>query len=459
MNKRRLFLGAALIVLGILGPTLLPIHLFGIIPDLYRAIETAHQGLLILVAAKLVLINTLRGVPHYLGTFLVADELYVLGGRYGSLFSAAAPLIILPFVYHSIWLLHGVTYDLGTPAVVTIVGMLLLSAMRRDVPGIMNRALIVLLVLFGVQWLDVMPAFDSFRSGRGEISHEIKAVADFLGSQEVLNFLGCTFLVVILTMAFLLVQLLVAHHREIERERLDRERERELERMRIAALEAKSLREIQSLVHDLKTPLTAIQGLSSVLELTWAAGERGTDLGAVFARMNKAIDAMNNMVSDLLVEKRRQPLEVEELLKYVIAQVSTQQGACTIELKVEPGLPRVAGNRIRLARALANLLENSLQAVPQGEGRITIRALSKPGGGVRISITDNGSGLGEPDQDRVFAPGFSTKGSTGLGLPFAREVIETHGGYLTLSCNAGKGTTAIVDLPGVKESAGAHSGD
>lgn len=453
MNRRRLFLGGALIVLGILGPTLLPIHVFGIIPGLYRAIGATDQGLLTLVAAKLVLINTLRGVPHYLGTFLVADELYVLGGQYGNLLSAVAPLIILPFVYHTIYLLHGVTYDLGTPAVVTIVGMLLLSAMRRDVPGIMNRALIVLLVLFGVQWLDVMPAFDRFRSGRGEISHEIKVAADFLGAKEVLNFLGFTFLVIILTMAFMLVRLLVAHHREIERERLDREREREFERMRIAALEAKSLREIQSLVHDLKTPLTAIQGLSSVLELTWAAGE-GAKPEEVFARLNKAIDAMNNMISDLLVEKRRQPLEVEELLKYVVAQVSPRQGSCTIELKVEPGLPRVAGNRIRLARALANLVENSLQAVPPGEGRITILALSAPGGAVQIRIADNGGGLDELKRDRVFTPGFSTKGSTGLGLPFVREVIETHGGRVTLQGEAGAGTTAVVDLPGVRESAG-----
>ena len=93
-----------------------------------------------------------------------------------------------------------------------------------------------------------------------------------------------------------------------------------------------------------------------------------------------------------------------------------------------------------------NLVINAIQATP-GAGEVLVAA------GVRndrlwIDVRDEGSGIGGSDRDRIFDPFFTTKeNGTGLGLSVAHQIVEQHGGILTVEANPGRGMTFSVSLP------------
>jgi signal transduction histidine kinase len=109
-------------------------------------------------------------------------------------------------------------------------------------------------------------------------------------------------------------------------------------------------------------------------------------------------------------------------------------------------VPAVWVDRTLVARAFTNLVENAVQAMPQG-GRLTIRAEAESGR-VAITVTDTGVGM-EPDAvERAFEPYFSTKtAGSGLGLANAKRNIELCGGTIAIASTPGRGTTIRVTLP------------
>jgi signal transduction histidine kinase len=99
-----------------------------------------------------------------------------------------------------------------------------------------------------------------------------------------------------------------------------------------------------------------------------------------------------------------------------------------------------------IARALANIVENALHAMP-GEGALTISA-SVDAEAVTLLIKDTGGGMDEEALSRVFEPYFSTKTTgTGLGLPIARRNVEISGGTIEVQSEKGRGTTVSVRMP------------
>jgi signal transduction histidine kinase len=110
------------------------------------------------------------------------------------------------------------------------------------------------------------------------------------------------------------------------------------------------------------------------------------------------------------------------------------------------GLPLAQIDRTLFARAITNVIENALHAMP-GQGRLTIRAVSQPPV-IAIDLIDTGVGM-EPDAlARMFEPYFSTKATgTGLGLTIAKRNIELLGGRISLSSTKGVGTTVSMTVP------------
>ena len=91
---------------------------------------------------------------------------------------------------------------------------------------------------------------------------------------------------------------------------------------------------------------------------------------------------------------------------------------------------------------------NAVQAI-EGEGSITIRT-SADDDAVRLKFIDTGNGIPKENLDRVFDPGFTTKGvgvGTGLGLPICYQIIQDHRGEISIESEVGKGTTVTVSLP------------
>ena len=112
----------------------------------------------------------------------------------------------------------------------------------------------------------------------------------------------------------------------------------------------------------------------------------------------------------------------------------------------DPTLPRVHVDRALILRALANVVENALHAMP-GSGELVVEAAAEPDA-VGISVRDTGVGMDEAALSRVFEPYFSTKASgTGLGLPMARRNVELSGGTIRVESRKGEGTTVFLRLP------------
>ena len=99
-----------------------------------------------------------------------------------------------------------------------------------------------------------------------------------------------------------------------------------------------------------------------------------------------------------------------------------------------------------LSRAVINILENALHAMPGG-GTLTVSA-HRSGERLVLAMADTGVGMDAEASARIFEPYFSTKASgTGLGLSIARRNVEMHGGTITVASTRGVGTTVTIELP------------
>ena len=112
-------------------------------------------------------------------------------------------------------------------------------------------------------------------------------------------------------------------------------------------------------------------------------------------------------------------------------------------------IPRIHCSPSGLSQIFMALLRNAAEAI-EGQGRIKIETSSQ-GEHIRIEISDTGKGIPEEDLDRIFEPGFTTKGARigmGLGLPICYQiVVKEHKGCIDISSEPGKGTTLTITLP------------
>ena len=110
-------------------------------------------------------------------------------------------------------------------------------------------------------------------------------------------------------------------------------------------------------------------------------------------------------------------------------------------------IPRMAPfSRIRLTRALINLINNAWSAVDQEKGHIRI-LVEEEEGRIRFRVEDDGIGIPKEDLEKVWDLGYSGRGSTGLGLAFTRQVVENHGGSVSITSENRQGTVAVIELP------------
>ena len=209
--------------------------------------------------------------------------------------------------------------------------------------------------------------------------------------------------------------------------------------------------------HELRAPLTAIQGNLELLHRhrTLPEAEREEAL----AEMTREADRLTRLVADLLALARADagvPLKrrVVDLDVVVLdAFRSARQLACGQTLVLDPFEPvQVSGDEDRLKQLLLILLDNALKYTPAG-GQITL-GLRHSDTSVELLVRDTGIGIAPEDVPHVFErfyradPGRSRDpGGTGLGLPIAQWIVKQHGGEILLESKPGSGTLVTVRLP------------
>lgn len=225
------------------------------------------------------------------------------------------------------------------------------------------------------------------------------------------------------------------------------------------ALEGKQYVEnyVQTLTHEMKSPLSAIRGAAELLQEDMSAPQRAKFLDNILTETARLRGLVDRLLLLSTLENRKELRDVEEvelaaLLDEVATSMEPQLTAKGLTLARETTATlTVACERFLVRHAFANLLQNAIDFSPRG-GRIAMRLEEHPPG-VAVSVCDDGPGVPVYALPRVFERFFSLqrpdsgRKSSGLGLSIVREAALLHGGSATLENRAGGGACATLVLP------------
>jgi signal transduction histidine kinase len=197
-------------------------------------------------------------------------------------------------------------------------------------------------------------------------------------------------------------------------------------------------------VHEVRSPVAA---LVAIAEAFAAGGLDGDERRELATLASSACHGIARLAGDAaLASVRLERVDPERLVREA-ARAASLRGA-RVRVLIEPGLPVLAADPLRLRQALDNLLANAVAFAP-AESQVTVAA-STGDGRVRLSVSDRGPGIAPADQERIFAPGVRLEArspGSGLGLWIARAIAQAHGGTLTVESAPGGGATFTLDLP------------
>lgn len=220
---------------------------------------------------------------------------------------------------------------------------------------------------------------------------------------------------------------------------------------------------IANVSHELKTPLAALAALAEAL-----AGSVSGDpaAGGLAERLRHEADRLARLVADILdlsqaeaLTTHDEPVSIGPVLEAVAREMQPLAAAKGIDLAVDraPAHARVAGDSRQLRSLVSNLVENAIKYTFPEEGasppKVTVAAAIR-GDILEIDVADEGIGIAEGHQDRIFERFYRVDrarsretGGTGLGLSIARHIARNHHGDITVSSAEGRGSTFRVTLP------------
>ena len=221
---------------------------------------------------------------------------------------------------------------------------------------------------------------------------------------------------------------------------------------------------VASVSHELRTPLTVIRGAAHNLRsgVVSDPARVGEYSGIIIRHTEQLTEMVEQVLAFATARKIRsrpthQPVALGEILRESIAaaEPDTQGARCKVEVEIPPSLPAVEGDAPALRRAFQNLIANAAKHGGAG-GWIGISAGIVDGDtpSIEVRVADRGPGIAEDEQGKIFEPfvrGTAAQTAhirgSGIGLSLVREIIQAHGGGISLHSERGRGTTFTVRLP------------
>jgi len=224
---------------------------------------------------------------------------------------------------------------------------------------------------------------------------------------------------------------------------------------------------LATMSHELRTPLNAIIGFSDVLDSIAALDDKQKRYVKNIQTSGKVLLEMINDILDLAkIESGKMEVRLSDFrIDQVVTALCDSNRSLTdrknidIEAVIEPGLPEMFQDQIKVQQILNNLLSNAIKFTPEG-GRIVVGAAQDPRGDLLLTVTDTGVGIAEEDQTIIFEKFRQGKSAltggdamtreysgTGLGLSIVKELCKLLGGEVSLESELGKGSTFTVRLP------------
>jgi len=208
-----------------------------------------------------------------------------------------------------------------------------------------------------------------------------------------------------------------------------------------------------NLAHDLGTPLHSIAGLARLmLEREGWPPDVAHKLNLIVEQTQRLDNVIQNVrKATRLPEPHFELMTVHKILNDTLPLVEPliQQNHVSIDLHIDRSAASLYVDRYRIQTALLNIIQNSIDAMPDG-GKITISAEDdRTAKTINIMITDNGQGIPADLLKKVCEPFFSShkdEGMRGLGLAIVRDIVKAHGGRMDMQSTPGSGTSVILYL-------------
>ncbi len=217
----------------------------------------------------------------------------------------------------------------------------------------------------------------------------------------------------------------------------------------------------RNLIHELKTPLTALVATSQLL----IDEAEGTELGKLAQLVWEGANNVNNRIDELHdvirgeIGKLKLELKPLNLKRLILSLVEETRALClqrdvSINVELRERLLEVYADPVRVRQIMLNLLNNALKYASEGK-KIVVAAKKRPGFGV-VEVRDYGPGIVAKEQRNLFQPGYQsaypeerTRG-LGIGLALCRILVELHGGRIWVESKVGKGSSFFFTLPLLK---------
>lgn len=221
---------------------------------------------------------------------------------------------------------------------------------------------------------------------------------------------------------------------------------------------------IANMSHELRTPLNTIIGFSKLMAEIEQKPLAQADLVEYANLIQNAASHLLAVINDILdiskIQSGKFKLEIAELVVEELATATTSifslaanEAGVKIHIQIEPGLPVLNVDIVKMRQVMTNLVSNALKFTPEG-GQIQISARRTSAQAIEIRVTDTGIGMSPEDVAVALTPFGQVDGSrsrwregTGLGLPIANALIELHEGTLKIESAEGAGTSVILGLP------------
>jgi signal transduction histidine kinase len=211
---------------------------------------------------------------------------------------------------------------------------------------------------------------------------------------------------------------------------------------------------LADVAHELRTPLSVIQGnaegmLDGLYPIDRSHLEPLLEETKVMSRLLEDLQTLSTAEAGAL-RLHREPVAASDIVEEAVAAFASAASKAGIRLehRVAPGLPTLDADPVRIGQVLANLLSNAVRLTPNG-GTVTVVADAAPRAGVMFAVSDTGPGVPPEMLPHIFDrfTRSADSGGAGLGLAIAKSLVEAHGGSISAESRVGQGTTIRFSLP------------
>ena len=209
----------------------------------------------------------------------------------------------------------------------------------------------------------------------------------------------------------------------------------------------------KQVAHEIKNPLTPMKLSIQMLQRSKNDGAEDLDerIDKVSKTLIEQIDTLSNIATEFSSFAQMPKSNIERInLQQLLESVADlyQNSEADVRLEIQADRPSIIqADKEQMLRVFNNLIKNGIQAIPEDREPVIVIGLIENEGRWVASIKDNGSGIPEDLQDKIFVPNFTTKSSgMGLGLAMVKNIIETVNGKISFISESEVGTTFYISL-------------